>query len=279
MIGAGTKVSRRRAAQPVDNNFEAELVAARALLARQDQLRVAGEVAIGIGHDVNNLLGALDLRLRTLFRDRDRFRGQEVDLLTIERILQDGMALVSRLQNLARTSKSPLRPLDLGEVVKDALCVAASGLRLGAAESRRSLRFEVQLDAMPLVIGYAEELRNVFMNLLINARDAMPEGGAIHVDATVVPSWVYLRVWDEGTGIPAAALPHVFDAFFTTKPNGTGMGLAMAKAIMERVGGAITARNLAGAGACFELRFRRADATPRTREPARRVGATSMAAP
>src|SRR5207253_3759249 len=100
------------------------------------------------------------------------------------------------------------------------------------------------------------DLRHVFVNLLLNARDAMPGGGRVEVTARVDRKTVEVRVADEGTGIAREDLGRVFDPFFTTKgERGSGLGLSIAYAVMTRLGGSIKAENCDGRGACFTLSF------------------------
>jgi signal transduction histidine kinase len=118
-----------------------------------------------------------------------------------------------------------------------------------------------------MVLGEAANLRYVFINLLLNARDAMPNGGTIRVRGTHTGSRVVITVEDEGTGIPKAHLHSIFRPFFTTKgSHGTGLGLSMAYGVMSRVGGSITAANRPEGGAVFTLTF---PLQPPLLEPAR----------
>jgi CheY-like chemotaxis protein len=109
---------------------------------------------------------------------------------------------------------------------------------------------------LPKVRGLASELRQVFMNLLLNASEAMDQKGEIKIDSAVDDKSVLIRISDSGPGISAEHLPHVFDPFFTTKgTRGTGLGLSIAKSIMESLGGAIKASNGPSGGAVFTLEF------------------------
>ena len=114
-------------------------------------------------------------------------------------------------------------------------------------------------ESLPLVIGLSTELKHVFANLLLNARDAMEEGGAIKVTAKTSVDTVTVVVADNGPGISPENLAKVFSPFFTTKPTGSGLGLSMAKDVMTRIGGAITVANAAAGGAEFVLTFQKAN--------------------
>jgi len=118
------------------------------------------------------------------------------------------------------------------------------------------------------VCGVAADLRYVFINLLLNARDAMPRGGTIRVRGSVAGGKAVVTVEDEGTGIPPEHLHSIFRPFFTTKGNqGTGLGLSMAYGVMARAEGSITAANRPEGGAVFTLTFPLPQAAPSTPSP------------
>jgi CheY-like chemotaxis protein len=109
---------------------------------------------------------------------------------------------------------------------------------------------------LSLVRGPASDLRQVFLNLLLNAADAVDRQGEIKIDSTIGDSAVIVRVADNGAGIPAQHIDRIFEPFFTTKgPRGSGLGLSSAREIMESIGGSISAINSADGGAMFVLRF------------------------
>src|SRR5439155_21164274 len=118
------------------------------------------------------------------------------------------------------------------------------------------IRIQTALPELPRVPGIVSDLRHVIVNLLLNARDAMPRGGTIRMTAEHQGKRVVLKVLDEGSGIPGDDLTKIFDPFFTTKgKHGTGLGLSMARGVLARLGGDITAENRSEGGACFTLSF------------------------
>jgi CheY-like chemotaxis protein len=120
----------------------------------------------------------------------------------------------------------------------------------------RSTHVETSLPGLPLILGEPAELRQIFVNLLLNAQDAMPDGGTVRIGAKLCQDTVVVTVEDEGQGIPQEYLGRVFDPFFTTKgERGTGLGLSIAYGAMARLGGSITAANRSAGGAIFTLRF------------------------
>jgi signal transduction histidine kinase len=153
-------------------------------------------------------------------------------------------------------------------VARDAIEVAESALRLHARASGAQVLVVDDLPtSLPPVLANRQQLQHVIINLLINARDAMPAGGRIRIAGTEDASGVVLTIEDEGVGIPPENLDHIFDAFFTTKgAMGTGMGLAMSRNVIQGLGGAIRASNRPDRGARFEISLPRYESV--TAEPA-----------
>ncbi|RKH15198.1 sensor histidine kinase [Corallococcus sp. CA053C] len=243
---------------------EEELAQARATLMERAQLRALGELAAGIAHDLRNTLNAMRLRLQLLQRDEAATgeRGQH-HLDALARIVADAGERVGRLQDFSRQrGSSTVERVQLSDVIRDAVDIARGGIE--HRKAGQAPRLDVVLPAkLPAVSGSSMELRYVLINLLINARDAMPKGGTIRVRAVKTGKSVRVTVEDEGTGIPEEHLPNIFKAFFTTKGNkGTGLGLSMAYGVVTRAGGKLTAANRPEGGAVFTLTFPALKAAP-----------------
>jgi signal transduction histidine kinase len=246
---------------------EEELAHARATLLEREHVRALGELAAGIAHDLRNTLDAMRLRLQMLTREAPPTtdRGQQ-HLEALAGIVTDASARVDRLRDFSRKRAGGAREhVQLSEVISDAVDIARGGIERQGRDGGPALRLLVNVpDRLPLVAGSAMELRYVVINLLINARDAMPGGGTLCVRAFRAGRVVRLTVEDEGTGIPEEHLPHLFEPFFTTKGDkGTGLGLAMAHGVVTRAGGTLTAANRPEGGAIFTLSF------PALKSPAR----------
>jgi signal transduction histidine kinase len=235
---------------------EAELAAARERLVEDASFRAMGELAAGVGHDLTNALAALKLRLGILVK-QDRAAGVDFDnVKAIGRIAAQAQALASKFTAMARPAVGEAVLIDLRDVLDAAITVVGTGLRTNAHGRLVNIRIDTQLRRLPRVHGHPEDLQRVLVNLLLNARDAMPGGGTVTIRGMTSGRSAVVYVEDEGSGISKAHLRHVFDMFFTTKgPHGSGIGLAVAKNVMESIGGSISARNRRGGGACFELRF------------------------
>ena len=237
---------------------EQELLRTRETLMEQERLRTIGELASGVAHDLNNTLNAIGLRLdllRSALGPEPHRAHPHLDV--IERIVDDAGAMVGRLQDFARTRRDrPLERVDLGEVVRDAAQMTYTELQEKGGMRSAPIDVRIAASDLPPVPGVASELRQVLVNLLLNARDAMPEGGHVRIRGERRPWQVILYVEDSGPGIPEAHLPRVFDPFFTTKgARGTGLGLSIAASVMARLGGLIQAGNRPEGGARFTLSF------------------------
>jgi signal transduction histidine kinase len=225
-----------------------KLRAAREDLARSEWLASVGRLAAGVAHEVGNPVSAL-IGYAALMREK-LAHGKDVsgyaerverEATRIDRILRD-------LLDLARP-RAPLQPVDL----RTAVAVA----RASVAPQHPRVSFETALPGvLPQVRGEEHYLAQVFVNLMANA--ARAGASRVRVSGRTVDGAVVVEVEDDGSGIPADALPRLFEPFFTTAApgQGSGLGLALCHATMERFGGGIAVRNRDGTpGAIFELRF------------------------
>ncbi|HSB54127.1 MAG TPA: GAF domain-containing protein, partial [Gemmatimonadales bacterium] len=273
-----------------------ELHRAQGELVRSEKLRGLGQMAAGIAHDLNNMLAAV-LGQAELLRLRTRDPAAREGLQILQTAAADGAEVVRRLQDFAQQrSGGPLQACDLTQLVPEALEITRPRWR--DEPRRKGIRIDpiVELVGLPLIIGNPAEIREVLTNLVYNAVDAMPQGGALRIagralamtednaaarssgrpaaagDGTSAPppAWVELTVADTGIGIPDDILGRIFDPFFTTKGlHGTGLGLSVVYGILERHGGRIDVASIPGQGTSFRLRFRAApaDAAPGAPQP------------
>jgi signal transduction histidine kinase len=231
---------------------ERRVTSMQARVLEAERAAVAAELAVGVAHDLGNLVGALRTRLVGL-PDEPAYR---LVTTAMETIIDAQAALVNRQQSVAHPRQAESVKLHLYEdVLKPAVEMVETLLRMGNG-------VRISLDVVPSrfddlqIFAPRDEVINMIINLFLNARDAMPSGGVITVTAARLFGGVQLNIEDEGTGIPAADLQRIFEPLFSTKgPNGMGRGLATAAALMRRRGGSISARNRPRRGACFELKF------------------------
>src|SRR5436305_362731 len=219
---------------------------------RADKLRALGQLASGVAHDFNNSLAAILGRAQLILRrvkDEDLIRSLGIIVTSAE----DAAATVRRIQTFARKSlASELELLDVGGLLRDAIEITRTRWENEARAG--GLNIEVTLDAEDgmLTLGNASELREVFVNLIVNAVDAMPQGGELSICCERKLNRLRLRFTDTGAGMKEEVRERVFEPFYTTKGvQGTGLGLAVSYGIIERHDGSISVESKLGKGTTF----------------------------
>jgi signal transduction histidine kinase len=232
----------------------AELSAAQEQLIRSARLAAVGRLSAGVAHEIGNPLaairGLLDLMLMgNLDPDEEREFITRIQGET-ERIHHTIRDLLDFSRSDADASSRVEASTDLAEVVSDTLKLVDRQTRFRDIDLTLGLE-----DGLPRVRGDGERIRQLLLNLLFNAADALGGKGAIALHAKNGGGIVRLTVEDDGPGIDDAILDQVFDPFVTTKPagQGTGLGLAVCHTIVERLGGSIEAKNRSEGGASFEV--------------------------
>ncbi len=233
-----------------------ELAAAHDHLVRTEKLRALGEMASGVAHDFNNLLAAILGRSQLLLRRIEDPKLRQW-LQVIERAASDGAQTVRRLQEFARIRRDqPRVPVDLNRIVHEALEITQSRWQEETVRRGVSLEIHTELVALPAVAGDPAELREAMTNLILNAIDAMPEGGVLTLRTARVDDQVEVAVSDTGLGMSESLRERIFDPFFTTKgPHGTGLGLSMTYGIVSRHAARITVESEEGRGSTFRITF------------------------
>jgi PAS domain S-box-containing protein len=222
--------------------------------ARADKLRALGQLASGVAHDFNNSLAAILGRAQLLRRQvDDPALVRNLDI--IQTAAEDAAATVRRIQTFAR--KSPVKEFELVDVaglLNDAIEITRTRWQ---NEARiRGLEYEVKLDTEQghFTYGSASELREVFVNLIVNAVDAMPRGGRLLVSCRRKDGRLQLHFSDNGMGMPEDVRQKIFEPFFSTKgAHGTGLGLSVSYSIIERHSGSISVVSEPGNGSNFTI--------------------------
>lgn len=210
------------------------LQAAQVQLLRADKLAALGTLAAGVAHEVNNPLQPLLTNLELAIEDLDWQRPVDRELLELAKNdVQRIQRIVSQLLDFARPAQSGFVAIDVNQVVRDVL--ALTNKQLEHARVKVAMTCETNRH----LLGNVDQLRQVILNLIVNARDAMPSGGRLDISLYDQDEWVVIRVQDNGAGIPPEDRDRIFDPFFTTKPSGTGLGLSISHSIVAGHGGRI----------------------------------------
>lgn len=240
--------------------------------ARADKLRALGQLASGVAHDFNNSLAAILGRAQLLHRQtRDPALLRNVEI--IQTAAQDAAATVRRIQTFARKSSAKeFEFVDVRNLLSDAIEITRT--RWYNEARLRGLNYEMKLVAendLP-ANGSASELREVFVNLIVNAVDAMPRGGCLAISCARVEGRLKLHFADTGTGMPEDVREKVFEPFFSTKgAHGTGLGLSVSYSIIERHAGSIRVESELGRGTTFTIEL------PATERPAQEIAELTCA--
>jgi len=233
-------------------------VTARAQLEEQlqisDKMASIGLLAAGVAHEVNTPLTGISSFTQMLLEGADPEDPKTRLLEKIERQTFRAAKIVNGLLNLSRpgTATPERAPVDLNVVVNDVLSLLEHQFKVARIQMRREMP-----TPGPVVMGTEFKLQQVFLNLFINARDAMPKGGWLSIATRSANGAATVEVGDTGGGIPSECLARIYDPFFTTKAmgQGTGLGLSIAYGIVREHDGAITCDSEVGVGTRFTLSF------------------------
>jgi hypothetical protein len=241
------------------------LKATQQQLVKQERLRALGMMASGIAHDFNNalmlVLGYAELlqpHIAALDGEREKFL-----LANLKSAAQDGAHVVSRLQEFYRPAgNAHLRVgVDVNQTIEHALTLTAPRWRDKCRAEGIQIDPSLELTPVPNLLGNAAELREVLINLIFNAVDAMPQGGRLVLRTKVQDGRIQIEVSDTGVGMSEEECARCLEPFFTTKgESGTGLGLASVYGFVQRYGGAIRVKSEKGKGASFTLTLPASDA-------------------
>jgi PAS domain S-box-containing protein len=227
-------------------------------LHQSEKLAALGQLAGGIAHDFNNLLQSILGYAQLMKQNPDQPDLVQRSLTVIEAAAMDGSETVRRIQQFARLRPDePFIRVDLPRIVKDAVAITRPRWEERATRDNRPLALRLALDAVPVINGRPAELTEMVTNLILNALDAMPDGGTLTLATSRADAGgVIVSVTDTGVGMSEDVRRRIFEPFFSTKGDaGSGLGLAMTYSIVKRHGGDIRVESEPGRGATFRLSF------------------------
>lgn len=222
-------------------------------LQRAEQMVVCGKVAAGLAHEIKNPLAGVQISLQVLAEelvlsaeDRGIFEGAKQEIQRID-------LLVKGLLDFARPRKPQLVPVDVNDVVERAVALTTQRVPTVAGNGRKvSVTRELE-QGLPQTIADPNQLLQVLLNLMLNAVEAMPEGGEVCVVTRSAPGIVEVDVTDTGPGVGPELAERIFEPFFTGKSKGTGLGLSISLSLIEQLGGTIRVANRPEGGARFTV--------------------------
>jgi len=221
-------------------------------LMQAEKLSSIGLLAAGIAHEVNTPLAVITSNAQMMMRqmDPDDPRTKTLDKIIAQAFRASEIA--NNLLKFSRVGGSECSDLDVNRIISESLSLVDPMLKTARISVQAQLK-----TSLPAVYGNAGKLQQVFMNLIMNARDAMPRGGELTIATESEDSAVRVEVSDNGMGIPAEHINKIFDPFFTTKATsrGTGLGLAVTYGIIQEHSGLIQVDSVVGRGTTFRLEF------------------------
>jgi len=220
------------------------------------KLTTLGEIACGVTHDLNNFLTAALGQLQLLSQDI-REPKTKSELAVVERAILDSVATLKRIERFyKKKAYEDFTEVDLTEILDDAIALARAKWRDEARLKNICIDLVYDRRRLPPIRGNSSELREVFLNLLLNAIDAMPRGGRLVIQTKTDRLSVSVAVTDTGKGIPMEIQSKIFEPFFTTKGiHGTGLGLSVAYAVISRHQGTIAVDSIEDVGSTFTVTF------------------------
>ncbi|HUV49864.1 MAG TPA: ATP-binding protein [Anaerolineae bacterium] len=226
---------------------------------RTEKFAAMGETAANIAHEIRNPLGSIGLFASLLIKELKEKKNRDRASHIISAV-KDMDNKISNLLMFARDQKPLMKEVSIHNVLKE--IIIFSEQILGKENIILTTNYE---DVDPVITGNAEMLKQVFLNLMLNAMQAMPGGGNLYIKTKISDSNdekkephnsnVEISFMDTGLGIPDKNIKKIFDPFFTTKEKGTGLGLAIVHNIVDIHGGSIDAENYKGGGAVFNITF------------------------
>lgn len=247
-------------------NTQLKLEAMQKQLAESQKFDALGQLTGGVAHDFNNLLMIISGSLHMLKRGPGDEAKLQRAISAIETATKRGAALTNQLLTFARRQSVNPQAIDFA----DRIAAIREVLDAGVGSSVR-LTFDIDRDVWPIKTDVSE-LETALLNLVINARDAMPDGGTVTIgahnvtldEAPVAGDFVAIDVTDTGLGIPSDVLDKVFEPFFTTKPigKGTGLGLSQVHGFAHQAGGTVRVASELGKGTTFTILLPRAEELP-----------------
>lgn len=228
--------------------LQEERVQMNAALQRSERLSAVGRLARGVGHELQNTLGALKSAAYFLGISTDgsdpEFR-ETVEIVSREVAVSE--RIIKNLLEYSEQEEAVMGKVDLGDVVRKLLC---------EIDLPGDISVVNRLETLPVVVNGPEKYRQVFLNILHNAVHSMPDGGQLRIEPDLSDDrWTRVAISDTGTGIRQEDVEKLFEPLFTTRPKGIGIGMTLSRSIVERSGGDIEVSSVPGKGSVFTVRL------------------------
>ena len=240
--------------QSLHAEAQARLNAAQAQLLQSAKLAAVGELSASVAHEINNPLYAARNSLYLVEQDMDADHPQRAFLAIAQQELGRIARIITRMRDFYRPTRAELTATSVNILLRETLELVQTHLRHGHIHAVATLNPD-----LPATVAHADQLRQVFLNIILNACDAMPRGGDLRVTTQLLharpeaPPTIGIHITDTGMGIATEHLAHIFEPFYTTKAQGTGLGLAISAHIITQHSGRISVESELGQGTTFTI--------------------------
>ncbi|EFO78986.1 GAF sensor signal transduction histidine kinase [Oscillochloris trichoides DG-6] len=240
--------------QSLHAEAEARLNTAQAQLLQSAKLAAVGELSASVAHEINNPLYAARNSLYLVEQDLAADDPQRAFLTIAQQELGRIARIITRMRDFYRPTRAELASTSINVLLRETLELVQTHLRHSHINAVTELGSDI-----PAIIAHADQLRQVFLNIILNACDAMPDGGDLRVRTRMLqarheaPTTIEIDICDTGAGIPPEHLPHLFEPFYTTKTHGTGLGLAISAHIISQHNGRILVESEVCQGSTFSI--------------------------
>ncbi|NTW97806.1 MAG: GAF domain-containing protein, partial [Oscillochloris sp.] len=240
--------------QSLHAEAEARLNTAQAQLLQSAKLAAVGELSASVAHEINNPLYAARNSLYLVEQDLAAEAPQRAFLTIAQQELGRIARIITRMRDFYRPAKAELAATNINSLLRETLELVQTHLRHSHINAAADLSADI-----PSIIAHADQLRQVFLNIILNACDAMPDGGDLRVKTRLLqarsesPTTIEIDICDTGVGIPLEHRPHLFEPFYTTKAHGTGLGLAISAHIVSQHNGRILLESELCQGTTFSI--------------------------
>jgi signal transduction histidine kinase/ActR/RegA family two-component response regulator len=238
------------------NHYIAEQERIREQFSQVEKMSALGELASGVAHDFNNTLAGILGRAQLLLGTKDPVKIEN-GLKIIIKTAKDGAKTIKRIQDFARQRRDhDFQPVDMSQLLLDVGEITRPRWKDRAEAANVHISLDLQLRCNALIMGDESELREVLVNMVFNAVDAMPKGGTLTLSAREIDGSVEISVSDTGMGMSEEVRLRIFDPFFTTKgKTGMGLGLAVGYGIIRRHEGTVEVESETGRGTSFRIKL------------------------
>ena len=238
------------------NEMSASLKEQMLKMQRTEQMVIVGELAAGLAHEIKNPLAGIKVAMQVLSEEAGM---STEDRGVIQKVAQEVVrleALMRNFLNFAKPAKPQFAEMNVNSLINTTLAFYMKS-RPASPERPNAIRIEKDLQPVPEIMADAMQLQQIFLNLVLNAVDAMPNGGTLFVRTVheMEAGFVRIEFSDTGKGITRENLDKIFQPFFTTKPKGTGLGLAISKQLIDQHGGDISVAENPSGGTVFVIRL------------------------